>query len=112
MAYILICLYDNQITGPNAKRLLATVFDGDTRPIEQIIKEDDLRLRHLDQEIYLKMAMALLDEHEEKVKQIKEKKQLGKLKWLVGQMVRQGEGNVEAERAEKTLKTLLGIHER
>jgi len=109
MAHILFHYFDNKITGPNAKRLLSMVFDGDKRSIERIIKEKSLALKSLPQEVYVDMAQALLDENDEKVKQIQQKKQLGKLKWFVGQMVRQGEGNVEAGRAEFTLKGLLGL---
>ena len=106
---ILINLYDGSIIGPNAKRLLAIVFDRDSRTIEAIINAEGLRRQPLGQDIYIAMAKTLLEENKEKVRQITEKKQLGKMKWFVGQMVRQGEGNVEAERAEKALKSLLGL---
>lgn len=87
------------------------VFDGDKRSIETIIDSEGLALQPMPQEQYVKMAQAFLKENKDKVKQIQEKKQLGKVKWFVGQMVRQGEGKIEAQRAEATLRNLLGLDE-
>ncbi|KAK4690486.1 hypothetical protein P7C71_g6316, partial [Lecanoromycetidae sp. Uapishka_2] len=109
MADILVTLYGKRITGATAKRLLAKVFDGDGRSIQSIIDADGLGLQHLSQQDYVAMAQTLIEDNEDKVKQIQEKKQLGKVKWFVGQMVRQGEGKVEAQRAEAALKDLLGL---
>lgn len=111
MADILINLHENKITGATAKRLLGMVFDGDKRSIETIIDSEGLALQPMPQEQYVKMAQAFLKENKDKVKQIQEKKQLGKVKWFVGQMVRQGEGKIEAQRAEATLRNLLGLDE-
>lgn len=85
------------------------VFDGDKRAVELIIDGEGLALQSLPQDEYVTMAKTLLQENEDKVRQIQEEKQLGKVKWFVGQMVRQGEGKVEAQRAEATLKDLLGL---
>ena len=85
------------------------VFDGDTRMIHQIIEQENLGLRPLSEGEYLAMAQALLDQNQAKVKQIQQKKQLGKLQFFIGQMMRQGEGRVEASKAERALKELLGL---
>ena len=102
-------LSENRITGTTAKRLLAMAFDGDRRDINSIIHEENLALRHLSRDEYLAMAQSLVDENNDKVKQIQQKGQMGKLKWFVGQMMRQGEGKVEAVKAEAILKELLGV---
>lgn len=109
MVDILFNLSENRITGTTAKRLLAMAFNGDRRDINTIIHEENLALQHLSREEYLAMARSLIDENNDKVKQIQQKGQMGKLKWFVGQMMRQGEGKVEAIKAEAILKELLGV---
>ena len=109
MVQILSNLDKDQITGTTAKRLLSMVFDGDQRSIGVIIEEENLRFQSLSRDEYLMMAQDLLNENETKVKQIQQKKQLGKLQYFVGQMMRQGEGKVEASKAESALKELLGL---
>ena len=110
MTQILFSLGKGRITGTSAKRLLSMVFDGDERSIDVIIKEENLELEPLSREEYLSMARNLIDENETRVKQIQQKGQLGKFQYLVGQMMRQGEGKVEAFKVEKVLKELLGLH--
>lgn len=109
MADILANLYDDRITGTTAKQLLAMVFNGDKRVINTIIKAENLELQHLSRDEYLAMAQTLIDKNAEKVQQIQQKRQMGKLMWFVGQMMRRGEGKVEANKAEATLKELLGL---
>ena len=109
MVEILSNLSENRITGTTAKRLLAMVFDGDRRDVNAIIHEENLALQHMSRDEYLAMAQSLIDENNDKVKQIQQKGQMGKLKWFVGQMMRQGEGKVEAIKAEAILKELLGV---
>ena len=109
MVDILSNLSENRITGTTAKRLLAMAFNGDRRDINTIINEDNLALQHLSRDEYLVMAQSLINENNDKVKQIQQKGQMGKLKWFVGQMMRQGEGKVEAIKAEAILKELLGV---
>ncbi|KAL8684504.1 MAG: hypothetical protein Q9224_006311 [Gallowayella concinna] len=100
-----------EITGRTAKQLLAKKFHGDTRDIETIIKDENLRLVHLPEDEYVAMARELLDSNPVMVAQIKEKGQTGKLGFFVGQMMREGKGNVVALKAEQTLKELLGLTE-
>lgn len=109
MVSILQNLNEGKITGSTAKRLLAMVFDGDKREVNTIIDQDNLSLRRLSREEYMTMAQALLDEEPKKVEQIQKGKQLGKLKFFVGQMMRRGSGRVEAPKAEAALKELLGL---
>lgn len=109
MVSILQNLDRGKITGSTAKKILAMVFDGDERNVNTIIEQADLSLQRLSREKYIMMAQALLDEDPKKVEQIQKGKQLGKLKFFVGQMMRQGSGRVEAQKAEAVLKELLGL---
>ena len=109
MVDILVNLHKSRITGTTAKKLLAMVFNGDKRAIKNIVKDENLQLQRLSQDEYIAMAQLLIDENGDKVKQIQQKRQMGKLKWFVGQMMRQGEGKVEASKAEATLKNLLRL---
>lgn len=96
------------ITGPTAKQVLAAVFDGDRRPIPQLLKEDNLLLRPLSREEYLALAGSAMAQNPQMVEQIRSKNQLGKLGWFVGQMMRTGEkGRVEAPKAEEVLRELI-----
>ena len=86
------------------------VFNGDNRDVKKIIEQDDLSLQRMSQDEYVTMAQAVLSEDSKIVEQIQQGKQLGKLKFFVGQMMRQGAGKVEAQKAEAVLKELLGLH--
>ena len=107
---ILVRLIRRQITGQTAKKILAMLFDGDHRPVEQIIESENLLLHPMTQDEYRTLAHRLVTENEKMVRAIKEKNQRGKIKWFVGQMIQQGEeGRVEADRAEKALEDLMQI---
>lgn len=110
MVSILQNLDERKITGSTAKKLLAMIFDGDRRDVNTIIEQADLNLQHLSHEEYVIMAQALLDKDPKKVEQIQKKKQLGKLNFFVGQMMRLRSGKVEAQKAEAVLKELLGLN--
>lgn len=97
-----------KITGPTAKQVLAGIFEGDRRPVPQILEEDNLLLRPLSREEYLALAESAIAQNTKMVEQIRHKKQLGKLGWFVGQMMRTGEkGRVEAPKAEEVLRELI-----
>ncbi|KAG2412188.1 hypothetical protein HFD88_009744 [Aspergillus terreus] len=97
-----------RITGPTAKQVLAMVFDGDPRPIPQLLEEENLLLRPLSQEEYIALAEAAISQNPQMVEQIRSKNQLGKLGWFVGQMMRMGEkGRVEAPKADAILRELI-----
>lgn len=83
-------------------------FDGDERDVDTIIIEDTLRLVPMSRLQYVQMAEALMGENEAMVLQI-QKGQVGKVQWFVGQMMRRGEGMVEAEKAEGVLREMLGV---
>lgn len=107
MVEILSNLGKGRITGTTAKRLLATVFGGDSRAVNTIIEQENLQLQRLSRDEYLAMAQDILNEHPEKVKQIRQEKEYGKIQFFVGQMMRRGEGKVEAEKATVMLTELL-----
>ncbi|KAL5357732.1 B subunit of glutamyl-tRNA amidotransferase [Aspergillus floccosus] len=97
-----------RITGPTAKQVLAMVFDGDPRPIPQLLEEENLLLRPLSREEYIALAEAAISQNPQMVEQIRSKNQLGKLGWFVGQMMRMGEkGRVEAPKADAILRELI-----
>lgn len=108
LAWILANLASKRITGSSAKQVLKLVFDGDGREVNAIIREDGLLYTPLREDEYANLANAVMTQHSDKVKQIREKGQTGKLMFLVGQMMRTGEdGRVEAKRAESILRRLI-----
>ncbi|KAL5339188.1 GatB/GatE catalytic domain-containing protein [Aspergillus crustosus] len=108
LATILDQLQRKQITGATAKQVLAMVFEGDRRPVLQLLEEENLILRPLSREEYIALAEAALKLNPEMVEQIRKKNQLGKLAWFVGQMMRSGEkGRMEAKKAEAILRELV-----
>lgn len=110
MASILKNLLDNRITGTTAKRILAMVFEGDSRPVADIIAEENLELQSLPREEYLVLAQDLIKENGEMVKLIRgSKNPHGKIMWFVGQMMRKRPGKIEARKAEAVLMELLGL---
>ncbi|KAK3062469.1 hypothetical protein LTS18_003996, partial [Coniosporium uncinatum] len=110
LAAIIAHIVKKEITGTTAKSLLASIFDGDGRSVEQIIDEDNLRLRPMSDRDYDTMGKTLIDENPDMVQATKSKGQKGKIMWFVGQMMKNGEeGRVEAKRAEETMKRLLEL---
>ncbi|KAF2147227.1 uncharacterized protein K452DRAFT_217956 [Aplosporella prunicola CBS 121167] len=108
LASIILHLLRKQITGPTAKQLLSTVFYGDDRPVRQIIDDENLLLRPMSREEYFALAGEILDDNPDAIEAIKTKGQKGKLKFLLGQMIRRGdEGRVEAKKAEEVLEEML-----
>lgn len=101
-------LLEKRITSRSAKKLLAEKFEGDERYVDQLIEDFNMELRPLSTEQYRDLALTLLDEKPDMVRDIVEKGQEKKIKWFVGQMMaRSPEGTVEADVAEKTLRELL-----
>ncbi|KAL2838874.1 glutamyl-tRNA amidotransferase subunit B [Aspergillus pseudodeflectus] len=108
LAAIIDNLQRKQITGATAKQVLGMLFDGDRRPVAQLLEEENLILRPLSREEYIALAEAAMELNPGMVEQIRTKNQLGKLGWFVGQMIRMGEkGRVEAQKAEAILKELI-----
>ncbi|KAJ6104937.1 hypothetical protein N7486_003626 [Penicillium sp. IBT 16267x] len=95
------------VTGLTAKQVLASIFGGDRRPVPQLLQEDNLLLRPLSREEYISLAESAIALNPKMAEQIRGK-QLGKLGWFVGQMMRMGEkGRVEAPKAETILRELI-----
>ena len=109
MASILGNLLENRITGRTAKQLLSMAFSGETRDVKTIIKEENMALQPLSREEYVKMAGDLIQENSEFVQRVKGAGDYRKIKFLVGQMMRNGGGKVEASRAEAILKELIDL---
>ena len=109
LASIIRNLNQGRITGRTAKYLLSTVFEGDNRKVEEIIQAENLELRGLTDEEYKNVAQQLLDQNSTMADKIRRNGQVGKLQWFIGQMMRGGEGKVEAIKAEIVLKQLLGL---
>ena len=109
MAAIVRTLLEGGITGTTAKQLLAMIFEGDSRDVGTIIQEEKMEFQSLPREAYMEMAQVLIRENAEMVHQIQSKGKHGKVQWLVGQMMRQGKGKMEASKAEAILKEMLGV---
>lgn len=108
LAEIIDQLQRKRITGPTAKVVFAMVFNGDKRPIPQLLEEENLLLRPLSREEYIALAESAINLNPQMVEQIRSKNQLGKLGWFVGQMMRMGEkGRVEAQKANEVLRELI-----
>ncbi|KAL4906302.1 Glutamyl-tRNA amidotransferase subunit B, mitochondrial [Aspergillus multicolor] len=108
LATLIDQLQRKRITGATAKKVLAMLFEGDRRPILQLLEEENLILRPLSREEYIALAEAAIELNPKMVEQIRSKNQLGKLGWFVGQMMRMGEkGRVEAQKADAVLRELI-----
>nr|AAB05037.1 NEMPA [Aspergillus nidulans] len=107
LAALIDQLQRKRITGATAKKVLAMLFDGDRRPVAQLLEEENLILR-LSREEYIALASAAIELNPQMVEQIRSKNQLGKLGWFVGQMMRMGEkGRVEAQKRDAILRELI-----
>lgn len=109
MAAIVRFLLEGRITGTTAKAVLTMIFDGDSRDVDTIILEENLGFQSLPHKVYQEMAQKLIHENAELVQQIQSKGKHRKIQWLMGQMMRQGKGRMEASKAEAILKEMLGI---
>ena len=109
LACIIKNLLSKKITGRTAKQLLLMVFNGEKRAVDDVIEEDGLKFQTLAASEYQALAEGILAEHPDVVEKIQAKRQVGKVQFFVGQMVRKGEGKVEAEEAESVLRRLLEL---
>lgn len=108
LASIIQHLLQKNITSRSAKKLLALKFDGDERPVDQLIQDQNMTLRPLSPQEYRHLAQTLLDEKPDMVRDIVEKGQEKKIKWFVGQMMaRSAEGSVEADVAEGVVREII-----
>lgn len=106
MASILLALVQNRITGQSAKMVLQDKCGSDvsTQHIEAAIK--DVEIQKLSTEEYRAMAQSLIDANQTMAEKVL-RGESGKLMWFVGQMIRQGKGSVEADKAKAVLEELL-----
>ncbi|KAH0556081.1 hypothetical protein GP486_005981 [Trichoglossum hirsutum] len=111
LADILTFLSLRKITGTTAKTLLSLKFYGsDSRPIPQIISEDKLALQPLSEDELRDLANEVMRGNEKMVRAVREKGEVGKLGWFIGQMVKRGGGGrVEAQEAERVVREILGV---
>ncbi|PVH99059.1 hypothetical protein DM02DRAFT_672959 [Periconia macrospinosa] len=110
LASIISHVLRKTITGRTAKTLLSMKYDGDERPVDQIIADENMLVRPLSDREYEELAKGLLEEKADMVRDIVEKNQFKKVKWFVGQMMaRSAEGTVEPDKAEEVLRTLLPL---
>lgn len=108
LASILVRLIRREITSRTSKQLLAMLFDGDRRSVQQIVQDENLFLRPMTRDEYVSLARKLLSDNDQIVQSIKRKNQKGKISWFVGQLIRQGEdGRVEADKARSVLEELM-----
>jgi aspartyl-tRNA(Asn)/glutamyl-tRNA(Gln) amidotransferase subunit B len=84
LASIIAQVQSKNITSRSAKKILLMKFDGDVRPADRIIQDENLVLKPLSESEYTTLAQTLLEEKPNMVKDIVEKKQEKKVKWFVG----------------------------
>ncbi|KAK5092268.1 hypothetical protein LTR24_005405 [Lithohypha guttulata] len=110
MADLVSLQAQNKLTGPSAKRLLRILFDGDKRSVAEIAEEENLLFMPMTDEEYDALADAVIEANSSEADVVRQngKQAKGKLKFLLGQMMRQGDRNrIEAQRAERILQTKL-----
>lgn len=112
LASLLDQLLQAHVTMPSAKHILGMLIDGDERSVPQIVDEEGLRLLPLSEDEYTSLAEEIIAANSGVAEQIMKKGQMGKLMFLVGQMMRRGpEGRIEAKKAEETLRKLMDSRE-
>jgi aspartyl-tRNA(Asn)/glutamyl-tRNA(Gln) amidotransferase subunit B len=110
MAQIIHQTSSGLITGSTAKHILRLIFEGDRRSVLRIIEQDMLAFRPLSDEEYQQLVKTVMEMHPAVVKDIQVKGKQGKVMFLVGQVLRQGEeGRVEAKKAELFLRQALAV---
>ncbi|KIW89108.1 aspartyl/glutamyl-tRNA(Asn/Gln) amidotransferase, B subunit [Cladophialophora bantiana CBS 173.52] len=108
MAEIIYRLKDNQITGSSAKQILKLIYNGDKRTISHLIKQEELGFSEMSTETYQAIAKEIVEQFPQHVKDIVEKGKIGKLQFLMGQMMRHPRrGDMRPPEAEKALRQLI-----
>lgn len=108
MAQIISLLLSNQLTDNSASRVLRLVFEADDRTVDSIVKEEGLAFKVLPLEEYEGLAMRVIDQHPGIALDIQEKGKHGKIKFLLGEMMKSGpKGRMQASTAEEVLKKRL-----
>lgn len=108
LAEIVWLLMNNIITGPSAKFALKLIYDGDKRSVKQIVQQENLLYTEMSPEEYQSIANEIIQKFPQHVKDIVEKGKVGKIQFLMGQMMRHPrKGEMKATEAEKTLRRLI-----
>lgn len=114
MADLVSLQLKGQLTGTSAKQLLRILFDGDRRTVAEVVKHKNLLFTPMTDASYEDLARKVIAEHqsEAEIAMNEESRQAkGKLKFLLGQMMRQGDrSRMEAQRAEAILQGALQRH--
>lgn len=108
MASIINALKQNAITGASAKQILKLLFNGDRRSVRIIIEHENLHFSELAPEIYEAIAQEIIEKYPEEIKDIVEKGKVGKLQFLMGQMMKDPRSrDMRAPVAGRTLRRLI-----
>ncbi|RMZ78886.1 hypothetical protein DV738_g3561, partial [Chaetothyriales sp. CBS 135597] len=108
LAHIILLELRGEITHVSAKQVLKMVFDGDTRKIQDLVHEEGLIFVAMSNKEYEKLAAWVIEAYPDHVHDIREGGKHGKIKFLLGQMMRQAEkGKIQATRAEEVLRAQL-----
>ena len=101
-------LHRNELTTISAKTVLKNLFEGDERSIGAIVDAEGLRFNPLSSDEYRALAEQVVRQFPDHVRDIVEKGKQGKVKFLLGQMMRAADkGRVEASAAEQSLRARL-----
>lgn len=108
LAHIIHHLRKGEIKGPSAKLILKLLFNGDTRRVSTIIQDEKLSFTKMSPEDYEMIASEVMNKFPDTVKDIVEKGKVGKIQFLMGQMMRHPRrSEIEPPQAEKTLRRLI-----
>ncbi|KAL9101951.1 MAG: hypothetical protein Q9163_002839 [Psora crenata] len=108
LAVILQALHTSVIDRTVAKSILARVFNGDGRDIDNIIRSEASR-NTMSPSQYEAMAEDIIRAHPDLVDDIKDKGRMGKLQGMIGLMMRAGKGATNPKKAEEVLRLKLGL---
>lgn len=110
LANIVTQVMKANITLGSGRGVLARIFNGDTRSVDQIIQDENLVLRPMSDQEYDQLATEIMEQHSDVVNEIREKGKAGKINFLVGQMIRRGQsGRMEPEKAQRAIKDRIVI---
>ena len=100
------------ISNTAAKQVLRMIFEGDQRSVTRIIEDEGLKFVALSSTEYDQLVDVVINDYPEHVKDIQEKGKHGKIKFLLGQMMRHAEkGRIQATTAEEALRRRLSVRE-
>jgi aspartyl-tRNA(Asn)/glutamyl-tRNA(Gln) amidotransferase subunit B len=108
MAQLIHEILSVRLTGSAAKQVLRLIFEGDRRSVLRIIEQEGLAFRPLLDAEYEELASRVMEQNPAVVEEIRMRGKQGKIMFLVGQIMRQGEdGRVEAKKARFFLQQAL-----